>query len=673
MSSPAPAPAPLVEGTACEVKEDWDPRAPGVRLPQGLNPPLRVRRGDRVWVFRINQGYGFTRRPEGSSHVEGWVPLTVLTKGKKRVDPLPIELPAQFINFGQDASTSAPAANVLQETLRDLWRSVKSDENIIKAAIPGMSEQSKEIFFHRNAPAYADIVYKFIVPQAKAIMGGGNFTMNHLRTLPQVSDSYPQQPGIYVILYDDFGGIRSGGTVYNTAIYVGQTINFQARLTNHQSQMDVNNTSIHYRFATRANRMRMVPLLLQTDNTDVPNSFLDIAEFSMVCLLRSWYALLFVPNVPNAVGSYGIDYEGCLTFSRLMRQVQNRTNWNPSRTYGLNWNTPILKHPKADLNWTGWYDESLGMYVYRTRRNVFIRNGAATIHWFGEKYQVPLEVAQDARLENGQAIHLVVELYKTKDGEYRTHPFRFARFPPMIGKNPELEKLRSLAIQIQWIPKGRTEWKQYYLERSRLWLTLPSPNQSVLGLYRQGLVILCDVEKTVYTNGPNWLPHPSPAQVQFLRYNHLEQKLVAETVHHRSIPWPQDNTMQQNEQRLLALFPPNTNPDTIIGREPAPRWLPKQRKACDMCLSQRTTTKCIYNANDRSCQCCRPLNRPCTFSRAGDDVMDDFVHGKRLEELGIAVNISRNRGSMINTLDEPPFDPDIEAEEHGNLENLEEA
>jgi hypothetical protein len=32
------------------------------------------------------------------------------------------------------------------------------------------------------------------------------------------------------------------------------------------------------------------------------------------------------------------------------------------------------------------------------------------------------------------------------------------------------------------------------------------------------------------------------------------------------------------------------------------------------------------------------------------------------------VNISRNEGSMINPLEEPPFDPDIEAEEHGNLE-----
>jgi hypothetical protein len=421
-------------------------------------------------------------------------------------------------------------------------------------------------------------------------MGGGNFSVNHLRTLPQVSDNYPREPGIYVILYDDFGGVISGGTVYNTAIYVGQTINFQARLRNHQSQMDVNNTSIHYRLATKADRIRMVPILLQTDDMDVPNSFLDIAEFSMVCLLRSWYALLFNPNVPNAVGSYGIDYEGCLTFSRLMRQVQNRTNWNLSRTYGLNWNTPILKHPKADLNWTGWYSESLGMYVYRTRRNISIQPTQAKIRWHGyEELQVPLEVVQDAGFQHSQAIHLVVEVRKTKNGEYRTHPFRFVRFPPEIGRNPELEKQRSLAIQIQWLPNGETQWKQYYLERSRLWQPL-SPTNPVLNIYRQGLMMLCSVEKTVYTNGPSWLPNTSPAHIQFLRYNHLEQKLVVETVQPRYIPWPQDNTMQQNEQRLLALFPPNTNPNTIIGRQPPPRWLPNQRKACDMCLSQRTVS-----------------------------------------------------------------------------------
>lgn len=46
--------------------------------------------------------------------------------------------------------------------------------------------------------------------------------------------------------------------------------------------------------------------------------------------------------------------------------------------------------------------------------------------------------------------------------------------------------------------------------------------------------------------------------------------------------------------------------------------------------------------------------------------MDLFVHGESLEELGIAVNLSRDVGSMIGPMAEPPFDPDIEGMEHGD-------
>lgn len=47
--------------------------------------------------------------------------------------------------------------------------------------------------------------------------------------------------------------------------------------------------------------------------------------------------------------------------------------------------------------------------------------------------------------------------------------------------------------------------------------------------------------------------------------------------------------------------------------------------------------------------------------------MDSFVQGQPLEELGIAVNMSRNEGSLIRTMEEPPFHPDIENEEHAEL------
>ncbi|QGI86651.1 unnamed protein product [Fusarium fujikuroi] len=658
MASQGSSSAPPRDVYACEVTQDWDPRALKARLPRGLTPALKVQKGDNVWAFNINQGYGYIHLPTGDTHLRGWVPLNILKKGAIKVEELPIELPAEVRNFRSTAPQGTQTksdASVLLKTLRTLWNNIQSEQPLIKEVISGMNEQSQSVFFHRNASQYGDVVYNCITKKAREIMDKGNFSIEELKTLPPVSSTYPKQAGVYIIIYEDFGGRQSGNTTYIIAIYIGQTVQFQKRKDAHTRNATTKN-SVQYNLARKANKMVMIPLLLQTA-TSVPPGFLDIAEFSMVCLFRSWYAALFQPRDPELLGAYTIDHEGCLVFSRLMRQVSTETGWNIAPTYGLNWNTPVLKHPKFDLPWVAWHEPELDLYKYRTRRTLWKNAGEVNVCWYGtERLQIPLEVAHDAGLvDGGQSVHLEVEIRKRGD-EYLTHPFRYVRFPPQIGRNPELEKLRSLAIKIQWLPAGKTKWREYYIERSRLWQALSKTND-VLRIYRLGLMVLCDVEKISYTGAPAWIHSLSPTEIQFLRYDHLGQKVL---------PWPADNTMALNTQRLNELFPRQSFPDTVIGAKPPPGFFTNNRKSCDMCLSQRTTTACKYDPTDNSCQCCRPLNRPCTWSRAGQDVMDLFVHGQSLEELGIAVNLSRDMGSMIGPLEEAPFDPDIEGMEHGD-------
>ncbi|RKK84664.1 hypothetical protein BFJ69_g1940 [Fusarium oxysporum] len=663
MASQGSSSAPPRDVYACEVSEDWDPVALRATLPRGLTPSLKVKKGDNVWAYHTNQGYGYIHLPTGDTHLRGWVPLRILKKGAIRVEDLPIELPAEVRNLGQSAARpqSDNSANVLHKTLRCLWRKIISEQALIKEVIPGMNEQSQSVLFNNTTSAYADVVYKCITPQARNMMATGNFAIEQLMSLQPVSKSWPKEAGVYIIIYQGFGGRKSGNVTYQTAIYVGQTVQFQKRKDAHTRDAGTKN-STHYSLAKKAKKMVMIPLLLQTESA-VPPFFLDIAEFSFVCLFRSWYAALFKPRDPELLGAYTTDYDACVVFSRIMRDVSAETGWNLARTYGLNWNTPVLRHPKVDQPWVSWYEEELKMYKYRTRRTIFLQPDKAHVRWHGRKeLGIPLEVAQDAGFVNGQSVHLVVEICKSGD-EYLTHPFRFVRLPPKVGRNTELEKLRSVAVKIQWLPEGKRQWKEYYLERSRLWQPISKTNP-VLPIYRTGLMILCDMEKTSYTGGPEWLHNVSPTGIQFLRYNHLEQKQVVEMVPPRVIPWPEDNTMEKNKQRLLELFPRASNPDTIIGPRPPQGFFTKNRKSCDMCLSQRTTTACKYDPTDDSCQCCRPLNRPCTWSRAGQDVMDLFVHGESLEELGIAVNLSRDMGSMIGPMVEPPFDPDIEGMEH---------
>ncbi|KAH6893295.1 hypothetical protein B0T10DRAFT_592254 [Thelonectria olida] len=667
MASPAPAAAspPPIRGWACVVLESWDPRSPNVSLPQGLTPGLSVQKDDQVWAFKVNSGYAYIHLSRGQLRQRGWVPCTILNKGNQRVDPLPIELMSQTQPPVHDASLTNPSENTLQETLRCLWQTIINEQSLITEAIPGMSDTAKNILFHSSAASYADAVYNCIIPQARTIMANGSFTPEDLRTLPQIRDGYPRHAGIYLIIYGEFGGRNAGPRTFHTAVYVGQTINFQQRQRDHKSPAHRDRHTSHYRLASKAKQMLMVPILLETSN-QIPSHFLDIAEFSMVCLFKAWYPGLFAPSNANVMGAYATDFDSCTTFSQIIERVSDRTGWAPTPAYGLNWITPILRLHAAVQPWTSLYDQDKEMFVFRTRRSISVRENEAHVTWNGqEKIRIPIELARYAALRHQQTIHLVVELHK-RGSEYLTHPFRYVRLPPSIGQNSELEKLKAVALKIQWLSNGTMEWQEAYIERSKIW---PHINRQtpVLQYYQTGLMILCDIEKISYSGGPDWLPRLHPGKVYFLRYDHLGQKYVVEIVQKQVIPWPRDHTMQENTQRLTQMFPQILNADTIIGPRPAADFFIDTRYACDMCYSQRTTTPCKYSPNDHSCQCCRPLNRPCTWSR-GSQGLEDFVQGGPLEELGIAVPLTRNVGPQIFVMAIPPFDTNLENEEHGQLE-----
>ncbi|KAL3608525.1 hypothetical protein FPOAC2_03524 [Fusarium poae] len=431
-------------------------------------------------------------------------------------------------------------------------------------------------------------------------------------------------------------------------------------MSQHQQHAQTKN-SAHYRLARKARTMIMVPIILRPGG-DVPDSFLDIAEFSMVCLFRTWFSALFRPSDTSAVGAYATDFDACVTFSSLMRDVSLRTGWTPGRTYGLNWHTPVLSTPRPDVQWTSWYLEGKDTYVYRTRRRISINSQDAEIYWQAvRKIKIPVALAREAGFQHYQPIHLVVEI-KKRNNEYLTHPFRFVRYPPRIGLNPELEKLRSMAVRIEWVDE-HGNWKTYYLERQRTWTTIPNTN--VPEIYRQALFMMCNVEQTVFANPPAWTWPTAPARINFLRTNHMQQKVVLEVRPIRHKQWPPDNTIAGNTQRLQQLFPPGPNSNTMIGERPGKAFLGNTRTTCDLCFSQSTTTKCQYNPATRTCQTCRCLNRPCTFSRSGN-LIQEFVYGGRLEELGVAPHMARS-GSMASDMEEAPFDPNIEEEEHANL------
>ncbi|KAH8729469.1 hypothetical protein BGZ61DRAFT_182362 [Ilyonectria robusta] len=96
-----------------------------------------------------------------------------------------------------------------------------------------------------------------------------------------------------------------------------------------------------------------------------------------------------------------------------------------------------------------------------------------------------------------------------------------------MGRSPEVERLRALAIKIQWLEAGGN-WKAHYLKRTRMFKTLRALSSHVLQMYHNGLVFLSDVEQKGYFDAPPWVVPRSSDPVQFLRHNHHEQKLIVE-------------------------------------------------------------------------------------------------------------------------------------------------
>lgn len=266
---------------------------------------------------------------------------------------------------------------------------------------------------------------------------------------------------------------------------------------------------------------------------------------------------------------------------------------------GLNWSTPVIRSDMVTQKIISWYDKEKGMYLYRTRRRMDVSSHIVGFHWhYSSRIAIPEETQQEARFTNGQYVHVTIELKRSShdsrdDNPWKPHPFRFVRLPS-IGRNPELEKLKSMAIKLEWVDDNGA-WRGCYVERKQLWNKCKAPNQEILAIYRKGMLLLSTITQTTYANAPAWVPIKGDATVHYLQYEHHNQRRVVRAIAPTHKPWPADWTLEQNAARLRQRFPSQQFPDTIIGAQPNLKaFFGEQkgalRKSCDLCLSQRTVS-----------------------------------------------------------------------------------
>lgn len=456
-------------------------------------------------------------------------------------------------------------------------------------------------------------------PGAIEIMKTGVFDPAQLSTLRPVqhrqSDSerpWPQQPGIYIICYEDFDDeveMKVGVLDVDLALYTGQTVAFQDRDTYHNNDIRSGNCT-HYKTARHAKKRAMIPIILfdpqsLTEMGIKISHALDAAELTVVCLFRSWNKALFIESSTQAFSSFAVDFTAARVFSALATRVFRKTGWAPRRVLGLNWKTPVISHSPIDRTWVGWFDPTKQMLLYRSRRRILIsRDPSGKIFHAsfnlstdtGHHYELDMnmDVAEEAGLNRGDVVHIVIEI-KFDGVEYRDHPFMYVPFP-RVGGNPEFELLRSMAIRLEWEKDGT--WNATYMERMHLWQWQGMAKVAgTLPAIKMGLQLWQAITTTRYQDQPDWLePFHGRVCVQFLEYDHLAQEARLVNQKEKVKTWPADNSMASNTERLRRLFPPSQYPNTSIGPRPVvPDYFRtvhpnSSRLKCDLCYSQSSVS-----------------------------------------------------------------------------------
>ncbi|KAI3393499.1 hypothetical protein diail_4220 [Diaporthe ilicicola] len=169
----------------------------------------------------------------------------------------------------------------------------------------------------------------------------------------------------------------------------------------------------------------------------------------------------------------------------------------------------------------------------------------------GGRLYIPNEVQKEARLENGDTCHILVEI-KCDEGfrNFRPHEVQYARVPPIAG-NREHEKLDSMGVTFEWCKEenDETKWRGAALQRRHAHATIGNTNE--LTNVASSLNLFAILTQTVYSGPtPEWLLPYDHYAVKILKYNHGEQTYTLGSLRPNEVVWPPDNTV--DEYREIA-------------------------------------------------------------------------------------------------------------------------
>lgn len=102
--------------------------------------------------------------------------------------------------------------------------------------------------------------------------------------------------------------------------------------------------------------------------------------------------------------------------------------------------------------------------------------------------------------------------------------------------------------------------------------------------------IFAILTQTIYVSSqttqiPKWMNTGYRNTVKTIKYNHLRQSQTLEVVRRRTVPWPKDNTVDENRMRLQTYLQ-GKGADTVFDdREQMSKNRGPPRGSCDLCYS----------------------------------------------------------------------------------------
>ncbi|KAG8163583.1 hypothetical protein KVR01_006880 [Diaporthe batatas] len=588
----------------------------------------------------------------------------------------------------------------LYQTLQGIWQGIRENRDTFLAPIVSQEDTSlaERTLYGCSGDGYADLLYRSISPRLRDIMDHGHFNptefLDPKKGVQQMDSKWPSDD--YAVIYLMVSeGVQHGikdlvqpRAQNNLAIYVGQAANGPNRcLTGGSSchhwllsHPDLRHGScVKYKVARTGKRTVWIPfMLIKKSSSEVHGvgweDIVHVAELTTVVLLKTWNPLVLMTANPQQMGSYARDYEAASAFRALIDKVSQKTGWSPAPTLGTNWTTPIYSMMPEERVWVSWYDIARQSYFFRTRctthyyspdrtlkpkttkKGTVTARGPGTslcLNISGRKLTIPNAVNKAGHLEPGDGVHL-------------------------ICGNPEIEKLASMGLKFQWEDPSSGQWKECIGQRQRLF------RNGEVSQLTTGMHIFSILTQRVYvshnnTQPPDWMATGYRNTVKKIKYDHLKQTQTLETVVRRTVPWPKDNTVNENRMRLQAYLQ-GKGADTVLDdkkRMAKPRG--PARENCDLCYSLMTTDPCGYDEETLSCWRCRAFNRPCTWTVKADgpgttyasgakkSTIDLLASGGPLDGLGIpalfhrAANMVKHPQAMVWTI-EPPFAVGIESD-----------